>query len=186
MGILVIRSLNNNMDHINVAYKPDSDAVSLGDLPSDRRYTSSPGIIPAYTQQMSDHIIGGRHLSVHKLSTIAIDQKRQNDNSLEQQVPNIEDKHVDADYDDSYYSLKRFRERRRGERDEDSTLSRRVKRFYKDQDELIDVYERVHNQAAGNETENNKHAKQQKIANILTKVSLVANLVSIVIYVFNQ
>jgi len=174
------------MDHVNVAYKPDSDTVSLGDLPSDRRNTLSPGIIPAYTQQISDHIIGGRHLSVHRLSPIAIDQKRQYDNSLEQQVPNIEDKHEDAAYDDSYYSLKRFRERRRGERDEDSTLSRRVKRFYKDQDELIDVYERVHNQAAGNETENNKHAKQQKIANILTKVSLVANLVRIVIYAFNQ
>ena len=43
--------------------------------------------------------------------------------------------------------LKRLRERRRGERDEDSRLSRRVRRFYKDQDELIDVYERVYNRS---------------------------------------
>ena len=102
--------------------------------------------------------------------------------SLEQEVPSVEFKRSSSSDDDSYYSLQRLRERRRGERDEDSGLSRRVKRFYKTQDELIDVYERVHNHGSGNEAANQSFEQKleddQKMASILTKVSLVANIVS--------
>ncbi len=92
------------------------------------------------------------------------------------------DKKGSSSDDDSYYSLKRLRERRRGKRDEDSGLSRRVKRFYKDQDELIDTYERMRSGGEGEDGENNidakaEHAKVQRMSNILTKVSLAANIV---------
>ena len=112
---------------------------------------------------------------MHNISSVDVDRKH--DASSEQHVPNTREKHENSTDDHSYYSLKHLREIRRGERDEDSTLSRRVKRFYKDQDELIDAYDRVHNQVMGNEEENNAYKKQQRIANILTKVSFVANMV---------
>ncbi|CAF1336316.1 unnamed protein product, partial [Adineta steineri] len=128
------------MSQTNVAYKYDSDAISLGELPSDKQYTLSPGTLPVRIRRLSIHIPHGLHHNSHNVLSVEIDNNHPYDNSLEQQVPNKEEKQENPfndDNDDSYYSLKNFRERRRGERDEDSGLSRRIKRFYKDQDELI-------------------------------------------------
>jgi hypothetical protein len=162
------------MHHTNISYHHDSDSVSLGDLPSHRQYTLSPGRIRTTDQSTID-----RNLNSEISPRITIDKK---DVAIEQKVPTIETKHENSSDDDSYYSLKRLRERRRGERDEDSGLSRRVKRFYKDQDELIDIYERMHNEGQENEEGNNanekeKYQKTQKMSSILTKVSLGANIV---------
>ena len=148
------------MFHTNSSYNPDAESVSLGELPRIRAYSLSPGRSRRVSEQVT--------------------RKQSDDISPEQYVPNVEIKSTNpSSDDDSYYSWKRIREHRRGERDEDSGLSRRVKRFYKIQDELIDDYERVHNQ--GNEEAAAKFEEQQarvkKMANILTKVSLGVNIV---------
>ncbi|CAF0794425.1 unnamed protein product [Adineta steineri] len=166
------------MSQTNVAYKRDSDAISLGDLPSDKQYTLSPAALSGRIRSISNQIAHGLHRSSLNVLPVEIDNNHPYDNSYEQQVPNNEEKKGTPfnDDDDSYYSLKNFRERRRGKRDEDSGLSRRIKRFYKDQDELIDVYEQVHNRGNGDDSANIAHTRTQKISNILTKVSLAANI----------
>ncbi len=144
----------------NPSYDPDSnDGVA-----SNEPYLSPPGSLRRmdgqsfYTPENSPRVISDK---MH--GTIDLVEKKSWD-------------------DDSYYSLKRFRDRRRGKRDEDSGLSRRVKRFYEDQDELIDIYARVHNRAQGNEDENTNEEKQihertQRMSSILTKVSFGVNIV---------
>ncbi|CAF1468840.1 unnamed protein product, partial [Didymodactylos carnosus] len=91
---------------------------------------------------------------------------------MEQRAPNnteIED--------DLPYSMKTFSRRKQGNKNEDKKLSRRVRRFYRKQDELIDTFERVNNY---NEDEADKRkvkaAKQEKMSNILTNVSLAVNI----------
>ena len=168
---MVVRS-QSSMSHTNVSYKTDSDTISLGDLPSQRQYKLSPGISLGRIRRTSDYITSGQHFNVYHISPVDIGQQHRYDTSLERQESNTSENN-----DNSYYSLQHLLERRRGERDEDSTLSRRVKRFYKDQDELIDEYERLQNQGMGNEEENNAYKKQQKIVNILTKISLGVNAV---------
>ncbi|CAF4330284.1 unnamed protein product [Adineta steineri] len=104
------------MSQTNVAYKFDSDAVSLGELPSNKQYTLSPGTLPVRIRRLSIHIPHGLHHNSHNVLSVEVD------NSLEQQVPNKDEKQENSfndDDDNSYYSLKTFRERRRGERDED-------------------------------------------------------------------
>ncbi|CAF4426209.1 unnamed protein product, partial [Adineta steineri] len=135
--------------------------------------TLSPRTLPVRIRRLSIHIPHGLRHNSHNVLSVEID------NPLEQPVSNKEEKQENPfnDNDDSYYSLKTFRERRRGERNEDSGLSRRIKRFYKDQDELIDVYEQVHNRGNGDDSANIAHTRTQKISNILTKVSLVVNIV---------
>lgn len=161
------------MAQANIAFQRDSDSVSIGD----RRKS-----------------ISTRSVSLENLSR-AIDKKREDDTSTEQKVPDVKIKSENNIYhdddSDSYYSIKRLRERRRGEQDEDSNLSRRVKRFYKDQDELIDVYERMQNQAGENDDDMNseekqKRAKVQRMSNILTKVSLGVNIVCKSSFYYNQ
>ena len=144
------------MHHTNNAYNVDMDRISINASPTAR---STPG------------------RQIHR--------RNSNHLTLEQHVPNVEIKtsSTSSSDDDSYYSLKRFRERRRGERDEDEGLSRRVKRFYKSQDELIDVYERVHNQHSEHgeallQAEEEQLKQIQRMSNIMTKVSLAVNIVS--------
>ncbi|CAF1007848.1 unnamed protein product [Adineta steineri] len=169
------------MSQTNVAYKFDSDAISLGELPSDKQYTLSPRTLPVRIRRLSIHIPHGLRHNSHNVLSVEID------NPLEQPVSNKEEKQENPfnDNDDSYYSLKTFRERRRGERNEDSGLSRRIKRFYKDQDELIDVYEQVHNRGNGDDSANIAHTRTQKISNILTKVSLVVNIILFILKIIS-
>jgi hypothetical protein len=147
------------MYHTNMSYNPDSHSLTVNDLPTLGRIRHS-----------SDQS------AIHRLSSVDI--------TLEQHVPNPEvaSQHSSLDDNDSYYSLKRIREQRRGYRDEDSSLSHRVKRFYKRQDELIDTYERVHNQDGSNgsdilQAEQHALEQTQRIATILTRLSLAVNIV---------
>jgi hypothetical protein len=169
------------MHHTNPSYDHNFDGISLGDLPSNREYVLSPGLLPGQVKRTSDQ---PRYLDMYNVSRGSIDKKSLKDDSPEQQVPTVDKKKESMSDDDSYFSLKRLRERRRGQRVEDSGLSRRVKQFYKDQDELIDVYERVHLQGTGDGTENDlykkNHENVQKMSLVLTKVSLAANIVCII------
>jgi hypothetical protein len=168
------------MQQLNVAYKHDADAISLNEFPLDTQSTLPSGRIRRASEQPSVR----RTVNLDDIPVVVITKKQKNDNSLEQLqfVPTIDNKHSDLSDDDSYYSLQRLLERRRGVRDEDSKLSRRVRQFYKDQDELIDVYERVYNRGTP-EGDDAIFEKQQqhtvKMASILAKVSLAANLVRI-------
>jgi hypothetical protein len=163
------------MSHTNVSFTNDSSNISLGDLSANKQYKLSPTDLRRISNQPS--VAGDLNLSNTSHA--------ENDVSLDQKVPDVEIKGQKSyDDDDSYYSVKRLREKRRGKRNEDSGLSRRVKRFYKDQDELIDMYERVYNQGQGTDEDNaeekQEHQNTQRMSNILTKVSLVANIVRII------
>jgi magnesium-transporting ATPase (P-type) len=82
-------------------------------------------------------------------------------------------------------SLKSILRQRQGTRQEESRLSERVKRFYQNQDELIDDYERVEKQANNDqeEQEKNDHLKRKttKIIYILSRASFALNIVSTLI-----
>jgi hypothetical protein len=173
------------MSQLNIGFHPDSESVSLGDLPSDGQYKLSPESIPP----TSDQSIVAQSLNLDKSPRTTNDKKYDNDLSSEQKVLDVEVKHGESfEDDDSYYSLKHFRDSRRGNRAEDSGLSRPIRRFYKDQDELIDVYERMHNHGKGNEESNaeekQKYENTQRMSRILTKVSFVANVVCIIDFFF--
>lgn len=149
------------MQQTNSAFDGDIDRVSVAESLAERSAISTPG-----------RSNKGRN-----------ERKYSNHSTKEQQKRDEEPKQTSSSDEDSYYSLQRFRERRRGERDDDSSLSRSVKRFYKRQDELIDVYERIHNQNSEHgealiQAEEEKRKRVQKISNILTKVSLGVNIVS--------
>jgi hypothetical protein len=166
------------MQQPNFTDKDDADAVSLDELLSDTKSALSSERI----RRASDQANVGRDLNIDDITSAVINKKQQNNISLEQFVPTIDNKHSDLSDDDSYYSLQRLLERRRGVRDEDSKLSRRVRQFYKDQDELIDVYERVYNRGTAEGDDDIVEKQQQhtvKMANIFTKVSFGANLVCI-------
>ncbi len=176
------------MSHTNVAYHHDPDTVSFGSASPNRQYPSSPGYVrqinnqSIITSENSPRTTIDKKYDDKNLPRTTTDKKNEDKNSLEQIVPNMVKKTENSSDDDSYYSLKRLRERRRGKRDEDSGLSRRIRRFYKDQDELIDIYERVRIGEHGNNGDDNIdekeiHARTQKMSSILTKVSLAANLV---------
>jgi hypothetical protein len=172
------------MFHLNAAFRQDAESVSLDNFPSYSRYKLSPESV----RRTSDQPIDTRSLNLDKSPRTTNDKKYDNDSS-EQKVRDVEVKHGEPFEDDnSYYSLKTFRERRRGNRAEDSGLSRPIRRFYKDQDELIDVYERMHNHGKGNEESNaeekQKHENTQRMSRILTKVSFVANVVCIIDFFF--
>jgi len=175
------------MSHTNTSFINDSSDLSLGDLSLNKQYKLSPTDLRRISIQPS--VAGDLNLSN---SSHAINDKVQEyDLSLEEKVPHVEIKRQNSYNDDnSYYSLKSLREKRRGERHEDAGLSRRVKRFYKDQDELIDIYERVYNQEQGNDDDNNeekqKHQNTLRMSNILTKVSLAANIVRIIHFLINK
>jgi hypothetical protein len=80
--------------------------------------------------------------------------------------------------DNSYFSLNCLLNKRHGQRNDDSYLSRRVREFYKEQDALIDDYERVYN---GRNEKLEKQAQNfKRQTKILTNVSLGVNIVSII------
>ncbi|CAF3151667.1 unnamed protein product [Rotaria sp. Silwood2] len=141
------------MHHTNVSYDHDPDTVSVNELPSNVQHVQSSESI----QETNNHSTTDQSSNLDNLSSTATDVKQQNDISTGQNIVNTENQPTNSSDDDSYYSLKHLRERRRGKRDEDSHLSKRVKRFYKHQDELIDVYERLYNQGLENHTENDAY-----------------------------
>jgi len=103
---------------------------------------------------------------------------RSHDASIEQQVSNNEDETNNLSDDNSYFSLKCLLNKRHGRRDEDSHLSQRVRDFYKEQDALIDDYERVY--SGRNEKLDKQVQNLKRQTNILTNVSLGVNIVRII------
>jgi hypothetical protein len=79
-------------------------------------------------------------------------------------------------------SLKYILRQRQGRRQQESGLSDRVKRFYQNQDELIDGYERAEKQANNDQEEQEKNdilnKKTKKMINILSRASFAVNIVS--------
>lgn len=161
------------MQHTNVSFRPDSDSISIDDQ---------------YKPRVSDQTTGSQNINVGSSPRTTIDIDHENNISSEQKVPDMEMESKDAhDDDNSYYSLKNISQGRRGERDEDSGLSRTVKRFYKNQDELIDGYERMSNRGKGDDNDANTKEKKERqktirMSHILTRVSLGVNLVRVILY----
>jgi hypothetical protein len=79
-------------------------------------------------------------------------------------------------------SLKHILRQRQGIRQQEPVLSERVKRFYQNQDDLIDGYERVEKRANNDQEEQEKNddlnKKTKKMTYILSRASFAVNIVS--------
>ncbi|UJR25756.1 hypothetical protein I4U23_007110 [Adineta vaga] len=88
------------------------------------------------------------------------------------------------------YSLVSILSKRRGSRDEDDKLSGRVRKFYKQQDEIIDSFEEVHTQYSNQSAVDERIKKQKRHMDLLIKATLVINcmllLAKIVAAVFSK
>lgn len=167
-----------SMHHVNESYDHESDRISVDQSPSSRQKTPSPKVVKQVNSTSIDNeSLKSNHESYPTVATIepTIISTDQTQDTTDNQIENPLNT-------DPYYSLKYLQERRRGKRDEDAKLPRRVKKFYKYQDELIDVYQRLHSSGPENESGNDayKESKQKelKISKILTQVSLGVNMVS--------
>ncbi|CAF3639359.1 unnamed protein product [Rotaria socialis] len=164
------------MHHTNESYDHKSDRTSVDRISPNEKNEPSPKSTPQ-SSRASTH---GKTLKPTGLSFSTVDKNQQNDvTSLSNDV-HTKNQVASSSDEDPYYSLKHLQERRRGKRDEDSELPRRVKRFYKNQDELIDVFERLHGSGTEHGAENDVYRaekeKDKRISKILTKVSLGVNL----------
>ncbi|CAM4932567.1 unnamed protein product [Rotaria socialis] len=164
------------MHHTNESYDHKSDRTSVDRISPNEKNEPSPKSTPQ-SSRASTH---GETLKPTGLSFSAVDKNHQDDvTSLSNDV-HTKNQVASSSDEDPYYSLKHLQERRRGKRDEDSELPRRVKRFYKNQDELIDVFERLHGSGTEHGAENDVYRaekeKDKRISKILTKVSLGVNL----------
>ena len=155
------------MDHTNVSFQPDVDRISFD------RYSMT--LTPGHGRRVSPETASSR--SPRSISSETKRSSTPKPATIEVKLDNNNDYYNS----DAYYSIERLRERRRGERDDNSLLSHRVRRFYKDQDELIADYERLHNrgqpeQSTSDEAEKKQLEKTQKLSKIFTKVSLAVNV----------
>ena len=77
--------------------------------------------------------------------------------------------------------MKNILRQRQGIRREDSNLSERVKRFYQEQDDLINGYKQVEKRANNSDEEREKnddlHTKSKRMTVILSRLSLAVNIV---------
>ncbi|CAF1448466.1 unnamed protein product [Rotaria sp. Silwood1] len=166
------------MSHTNVSYDHDLDTVTINELSSNEQHLQSSDSI----QETNNHSTTDQSSNLDNLTLTTIDEKQQNVNNLSNQdVVYTENQHTNLfNDDDEYYSLKNICDKRRGKRDEDVDLPKRIKRFYKHQDALIDDYERLYSVGSENGTENDaykeKIQKLKRMSNILTKVSLGVNI----------
>lgn len=133
-------------------------------------------------QRISDQLNIHQHQHLDNIPISIIDKNthssRSHDASIEQQVSNNEDETNNLSDDNSYFSLKCLLNKRHGRRDEDSHLPQRVREFYKEQDALIDDYERVY--SGRNEKLDKQVQNLKRQTNILTNVSLGVNIVRII------
>ncbi|CAF1927630.1 unnamed protein product [Rotaria magnacalcarata] len=164
------------MNHTNESYDHESDRTSVARIPSNEPDIPSP----KFTPQTSSASANAGSLTPNSVSFSTIDINQQNEIISVPDDTLTENKQVPLADGEYYYSLKHLQEGRRGQRDEDSKLPQCVKRFYKNQDELIDVYKRMNDAGTGNEAERDayqqKKDKEQRMSKILTNVSLVANI----------
>jgi len=160
------------MSHTNSFYDYQSDRKSLEEHSSNKEFVLSSNCLQvAHVQRINDQ---SKPVSVINKNAL---YHRSHDVSIEQQISNNEDENNNFSDDNSYFSLKCLLNKRHGRRDEDSHLSQRVRNFYKDQDALIDDYERVYN--GRNEKLDKQAQSLKRQTNILTKVSLGINIVRI-------
>ncbi|CAF4339391.1 unnamed protein product, partial [Rotaria magnacalcarata] len=164
------------MHHTNESYDHESERISTDRISSNE--TNEPS--PKSTPQLGRASTHDETLKPTGLSFSAADKNQQDDITSVSDDVHTENQVASSSDEDPYYSLKHLQERRRGKRDEDSELPRRVKRFYKNQDELIDVFKRLHGSGTEHEAENDAYRaekeKDKRISKILTKVSLGINL----------
>ena len=77
--------------------------------------------------------------------------------------------------------MKDILRQRQNARQQSSAVSERVRRYYQDQDELIDGYERAEKRANNDQDEQEKQEataqRNQKMTNILARASLGVNIV---------
>lgn len=156
------------MDHTNASFQPDVDRISFD------RYSMT--LTPGHGRRVSQETASSK--SPRSVSNESKRSSTPKPTTVEVKLDNNHDYYNS----DAYYSIERLRERRRGERDDNSLLSHRVRRFYKDQDELIADYERLQNrgqpeQSTADDAEKKQYEKTQKLSKILTKVSLAVNIV---------
>ncbi|CAF3203017.1 unnamed protein product [Rotaria socialis] len=162
------------MQHTNLSYNHDSEA----NVPDKHSPNGQIVLSSEPTAQTSNDPKTSSNVNLNNISSITIDK---NDVSLDIDEVNIENKPVSSSDNDSYYSLKRLLDKRRGERDEDSKLPRRVKQFYKDQDELIDIYQRLHSHGTEKDTYKKQRDNLKRKSKILTKLSLGVNIILFII-----
>jgi len=148
------------MSHTNKFYDYQSDRSSLD------------------VQRISDQSQSHQHQNLDNVPVSIIDKNQSHEVCISQQVSNNEDENNNLPDDNSYFSLKRLLNKRHGRRDEDSHLSQRVRNFYKEQDALIDDYERVY--SGRNEKLDKQIQNLKRQTNILTKISLGVNIVRII------
>ena len=89
------------MSHTNPSYDDKYDALSLGDLPSNKQYTLSPEELPGKIRRISD---SPRYLDMYSVSRASAEKIIPNKDKKDEKMPD--------DDDDSYYSIKRLREKR--------------------------------------------------------------------------
>jgi hypothetical protein len=168
---------------MNSSYDHQSDTISLQeDSPNRELVLSSNCFQTERVQQVNDQANIHQHPNLDDTSVSIIDKNnhhhhRLHDVPIEQQVRNNEDVNNNFSDDNSYFSLKHLLNQRHGRRDEDSHLSQRVRNFYKEQDALIDDYQRVY--SGRNEKLDKQAQTLKRQTNILTKVSLAVNIVRI-------
>ena len=174
------------MAQTNVTYNDSSDEMSLSKCSSNEEELSSSDL----TKEIDIVLPNDKDTDLDNLSSKVTGQRYADDSLLQQKVMTIETEHASLANDDPYYYLKHLRQSRRGKRDEDSALPKRVKRFYKKQDELINTYEctLIQQQENGidNDTCKNQQERDKQKANILTRVSLGVNIVRMIRILFNK
>ncbi|CAF1295045.1 unnamed protein product [Adineta steineri] len=99
---------------------------------------------------------------------------------LEQQsFDNTQFQHTDGDH--KPYSLKALISKRHGNQDEDVKLSSRVRRFYKKQDDLIDVFQKLYEQTCSESKHEDKNLnKQKRYTEWLIRATLICNVLLLI------
>jgi hypothetical protein len=157
------------MSHTNIFYDCQSDRNPLDGHSSNKEFVLSSSCLQMpHMERISDQSKFQQH---QNLDNVPVSIHRSHEVCIGQQVSNNED-------DSSYFSLKYLLNKRHGRRDEDSHLSQRVRNFYKEQDALIDDYERVY--GGRNDKLDKQVQNLKRHTNILTKISLGINIVRII------
>ncbi len=123
--------------------------IPLINMSSKKKFILSSNCLQMpHGQRISDQLNIHQHQNLDNIPISMIDKNnyyyRLHDVSIEQRASKNEDENNNFSDNNSYFSLKRLLNKQHGQCDEDSHLSQRVKDSYKEQDALIDDYERVY------------------------------------------
>ncbi|XP_074654824.1 uncharacterized protein LOC141908619 [Tubulanus polymorphus] len=92
-------------------------------------------------------------------------------------INKLDEENVEANAIRSFWSLETFTSKFRGKKKEDKKLPRRIRRYYKDQDELIRCFKTSISDNDDDGAIDDKRRKMERTAGILAKASLVLNIV---------